>query len=99
MIEAGIRFYEKLLNKNIAIRELSGKDLYSVKGNEYPGLLRMNVYPLTTRKHFFENALKELREKEAKEKSVGNEDNSLNATNTTADAKWHLEKDRILFIS
>lgn len=65
MIEAGIRFYEKLLNKNIAMRELSGKDLYSVKGNEYSGILRMDVYPLTTRKLFFENALEELRKKEA----------------------------------
>lgn len=97
MIEAGIRFYEKLLNKNIAVRELSGKDLYSIKGNEYPGILRMNVYPLTARKHFFENALEELRQKEANEKNAGNDassqDNSKsdqsqkNTTTSTSDAK------------
>lgn len=87
-IEAGIRYYEKLLNKNIAVRELSGKDLYSVKGNEYPGILRMNVYPLTARKQFFEHALDELRKKEA-----------ANEKNASETAKWHLGKDRILFIS
>lgn len=89
MIEAGIRFYEKLLNKNIAVRELSGKDLYSIKGNEYPGILRMNVYPLTARKNFFENALKELRQKEANDasqdsKSDQNEKNTTTATIGTA---------------
>lgn len=83
MIEAGIRFYEKLLNKNIAIRELSEKNLYSVKGNEYPGILRMNVYPLTARKHFFENALEENRKKEASEK---NADNDLPAASTHSQA-------------
>lgn len=67
VIESGIRFYEKLLNKNIAIRELSGKDLYSVKGNEYPGILRYNVFPLTTRKLFLETALQEAKKKEADE--------------------------------
>lgn len=67
VIESGIRFYDKLLNKNIAIRELSGKDLYSVKGNEYPGLLRYNVFPLTTRKLFLETALQEAKKKEAAE--------------------------------
>lgn len=83
MIEAGIRFYEKLLNRNIAIRELSGKDLFTVKGNEFPGILRMNVYPLTARKHFFGNALEELRKKEANEKNAGDDaSQEQNATNS-----------------
>lgn len=70
VIEAGIRFYEKILNKNIAVRELSGKDLYSVKGNEYPGILRFNTLPLTTRKLFLEQALEESRKKEAAAKNT-----------------------------
>lgn len=70
MVEAGIRFYEKVLNKNIAIRELSGQDLYSVKGNEYPSLLRFNVFPLTTRKKFFEGKLEELQKKADEEKNA-----------------------------
>lgn len=81
VIESGIRFYEKLLNKNIAIRELSGSDLYSVKGNEYPGLLRYNVFPLTTRKLFLETALQEAKKKEAEEAEQNSE------SNTKAEAK------------
>lgn len=91
MIEAGIRYYEKLLNKNIAVRELSGEDLYSVKGNEYPGILRMNVYPLTARKLFFEKALEEQRKKDA---AIEKKD----ASSSSDTAKWHSEKDRILFV-
>lgn len=83
MIETGIRYYDKLLTKNMAIRELSGKDLYSKKGNEYPGILRMNVYPLTTRKLFFENALEELRKKKANENNASQDNNN----NTSKDSK------------
>ncbi|XP_055307159.1 uncharacterized protein LOC129571383 [Sitodiplosis mosellana] len=75
VIESGIRFYEKLLRKNIAIRELSGKDLYSVKGNEYPGLLRFNVFPLTTRKLFLQTALQETKKKETEDAKTDCEDN------------------------
>ncbi|XP_031616462.1 transmembrane protein 177 [Contarinia nasturtii] len=64
VIEGGIGFYEKMLNRNIAMRELSGKDLFSVKGNEYPGLLRYNALPLTKRKKNLEIALEEARKKE-----------------------------------
>lgn len=52
------------------MRELSGKDLYSVKGNDYPGLLRFNVFLLTTRKLFLETALQEARKKEAEEAEI-----------------------------
>lgn len=70
------------------MRELSGKDLYSVKGNEYPGILRMSAYPLTARKHFFENALVELRKKEADEKNADNDaSQGKNATNVSDNAK------------
>lgn len=70
MIEAGISFYEKVLNKNAAVRELSGKDLYSVKGNEYPSIMRFNTVPITSRKKFLEITLEELRQKEADEKKA-----------------------------
>lgn len=59
--ETGIRFYDKLLNKNIAVRELSGKDIYSVKGNEYPGFLRWTKLALTSRKQYFTEMLAEKR--------------------------------------
>lgn len=82
MIESGISFYEKLLNKNIAVRELSGQDLYSVKGNEHSGLLRFNVFPLTTRKLFLEKSLEDLRKKEAEQNNT-----TENATTNESNAK------------
>lgn len=82
MVEAGIRFYEKVLNKNIAIRQLSGQDLYSVKGNEYPSILRFNVFPLTTRKMFFEVKLEELKNKADEE-----ENDAANTTQVNVEPK------------
>lgn len=59
IIAAGVRFYRKLLQKNIAVRELSGDSTYTAKGNlNY--LLRQKTLPLTIRKMFFEMKLKEL---------------------------------------
>lgn len=69
------------MNKNKAIRELSGKDLYSVCGNEYPGLFQMRNLPLTTRKLYFQYRLKDYQDKA--------EEDAKNATqneqNTTAE--------------
>lgn len=63
LIEAGIRFYEKLLEKNIACRELTNDDSeYTASGNEN-FLVRQKRQPLTARKTFFEQKLKELDEK------------------------------------
>lgn len=63
-IEAGIRFYDKLAKKNIACRELTGDESqYTALGNEN-FILRQKRLPLTTRKSFFEEKLKELVEKE-----------------------------------
>lgn len=65
-IESGIRFYEKLLKKNIAIRELTSDDSqYTAKGNEN-FLIRTKSLPLTIRKTFFELKLKDFEEKKAK---------------------------------
>lgn len=76
IIEAGIRFYEKTLNKNIAMRELSGKNLYSAKGNEYPGFLRIDAFPLTSRKQFLETELEQRRKKEANATNNAQSDHS-----------------------
>lgn len=64
-IEAGIGFYDKLLKKNIACRQLSGDETeYTALGNEN-FIFRQKRLPLTIRKTFFEEKLKELDEKEA----------------------------------
>lgn len=53
-IEAGTRFYDKLLKKNIAIRELTGDSSeYTAMGNEN-FLIRNKRLPLTVRKTFFD---------------------------------------------
>lgn len=63
IIDAGIRFYDKLLKKNIAIRGLTGDDTYTVKGNEN-FLIRQKRLPLTIRKLYFEMRKKELEKSE-----------------------------------
>lgn len=50
---AGVEYYAKLLQKNIAIRELTNDNEYSSKGN-FNYLLRQRSMPLTLRKKFFE---------------------------------------------
>lgn len=65
-VEAGIRFYDKLLKKNIACRQLTGDNSqYTSFGNE-EFLIRTKRAPLTSRKVFFEQKLKELIEQEKK---------------------------------
>jgi len=63
--DAGARYYSKLLNKNVAIREISGNDLYTAKGNIHY-FIRQKSLPLTDRKRFFEKKLKEYRESSEK---------------------------------
>lgn len=70
---AGVRFYEKQLNKNISIRGLSGDhSVYTAKGN-LTYLFRNSHVPLTERKTFFEKKLKELEGKEEQEEEKGKE--------------------------
>jgi hypothetical protein len=65
VIDAGIRFYEKLLKKNVAIRHLANDTAtYTAYGNIH-SLLRQKSLPLTTRKAFFESQLKEGNEQKA----------------------------------
>lgn len=58
-VEAGVRFYRKLLQKNVAIRNLSEDHSYTVSGNENFGL-RQRSMPLTLRKSYFELRQNEL---------------------------------------
>lgn len=58
-IAAGVSFYDKLLKKNIAIRNLVGEDLYTANGND-KYLLRQKSLPLTMRKSYFQMKLDEL---------------------------------------
>lgn len=53
MIDAGIQFYDKMLKKNVALRNLIGKNIYSASGNENY-FLRLKSLPLTVRKSFFQ---------------------------------------------
>lgn len=59
LISAGVRFYEKLLDKNIAIRGLSqDTSVYTSKG-DLTFLFRKRCIPLTERKEYFEAKLKD----------------------------------------
>lgn len=60
-IDTGIAFYDKLLKKNVALRNLSGENIYTASGNENY-MLRQKSLPLTIRKAFFEMKKKELEE-------------------------------------
>lgn len=56
MVKAGVGFYEKILLKNIALRNLMNDETYSTKGNiNY--FIRNKSVPLTNRKQFFEQKL------------------------------------------
>lgn len=65
MIKSGISYYDKQLKKNIAIRELSGRNLYTAEGNEN-NFLRIKSLPITMRKQYFEKKLNECEQKEQK---------------------------------
>lgn len=75
-VESGVIFYEKILERNQALRELMGREgenKYSKLGNENFGL-RQPRLALIHRKQFFEERLKELQnatnEKDTEEKSI-----------------------------
>uniref|UniRef100_A0A182PHU4 Amino acid transporter n=1 Tax=Anopheles epiroticus TaxID=199890 RepID=A0A182PHU4_9DIPT len=58
VVDAGARFYDKVLKKNIAIRKLTGEDYYTAKGNvNY--MIRQKAAPLTLRKEFFQTGYKD----------------------------------------
>ncbi|CAH2108293.1 unnamed protein product [Euphydryas editha] len=64
-VESGVIFYEKLLQRNQALRELMGKEgekKYTKLGNENYGLRQPHV-ALIHRKQFFDLKLKESKEK------------------------------------
>ncbi|XP_055919768.1 transmembrane protein 177 [Eupeodes corollae] len=59
-VDAGRRFYDKLLKKNMALRALIGDDTYTSKGNEN-FYLRQKTLPLTIHKAFFEEEWNKLK--------------------------------------
>ncbi|XP_055839299.1 transmembrane protein 177 [Episyrphus balteatus] len=59
-VDAGVRYYDKLLKKNMALRALIGDDTYTSKGNEN-FYLRQKSLPLTIHKAFFEEEWKKLK--------------------------------------
>jgi len=59
MIAAGIQFYDKMLKKNVVMRNLTGQNIYSALGNENY-FLRLKSLPLTIRKSFFQMKQQEL---------------------------------------
>ena len=60
-IDAGIRFYDKLLKKNIAVRNIMQSTQYTAKGND-SYFLRQKALPLTIRKSYFELRWEELQQ-------------------------------------
>lgn len=63
-LEAGVRFYDKLLKKNMAVRELTGDyGMYTALGNDNFYFRRKRL-PLVIRKQYFEQRLEELTQKE-----------------------------------
>ncbi|KAG8229516.1 hypothetical protein J437_LFUL004922 [Ladona fulva] len=61
-IKGGVEFYSKILNRNIALRELlgnQGKKIFTALGNEQT-LIRQKHLPITVRKSYTEKRLKEL---------------------------------------
>uniref|UniRef100_A0A336KRZ3 CSON014677 protein n=1 Tax=Culicoides sonorensis TaxID=179676 RepID=A0A336KRZ3_CULSO len=62
MVDAGVRYYDKILQRNIALREITGDySLYSSGGN-VNFLVRQRTMPFTARKDFFQEQLKKLQE-------------------------------------
>lgn len=59
-VDAGARFYQKLLQKNIAVRNLNQDNSYTASGNLHFGL-RQKSLPLTIRKSYFEQQLEEFK--------------------------------------
>lgn len=64
-IQSGIEFYDNLLKRNIALRELMGSEgesSYSTIGNNL-FYFRQKTLPLTGRKKYFEKQLQEYKKK------------------------------------
>lgn len=71
-IESGVIFYEKILERNQALRELMGKEgekKYSMLGNENFGI-RQPRLALVHRKHYFEEKLKLLTQDDVEQEEI-----------------------------
>lgn len=63
IVEAGVGYYDKVLKRNVAFRNITGDlGIYSAAGNMNM-LFRMKMMPMTVRKEFFEKHLEEIQQK------------------------------------
>lgn len=74
MCDAGVRYHEKLLNKNKTLVALGVSDSYTSDGNNYY-YGRNKTEPITNRLDFFKSMLKEYQK--AKDESVVTSEESL----------------------
>lgn len=64
--DSGVRFYEKIMGKNKALRGITKTNTYSTEG-DICYLIRTKTFPYTARKALLQDKLKEYRDKEEKE--------------------------------
>jgi len=59
-IKAGIEYYEILIQRNLALRNIlpNGENMYSKEGNQIDFISELSELPLTYRKRYLENRLK-----------------------------------------
>lgn len=70
MVEAGVNFYTKLLNKNKAFAEISGKDENALRNFEYRWLV-FRTTPIIKRKEFFQSKLNDSRQQQKEAATAG----------------------------
>lgn len=72
MCQAGIEFYDKVRRKNLAIREMSGADLYQENGDEPIGFLQSEMITLNAsrRQQYLQLRLKQYQSESEKSKNV-----------------------------
>ncbi|XP_063852337.1 transmembrane protein 177-like [Scylla paramamosain] len=78
-VEGGVEFYEKILQRNVALRELMGPDgekNYTAKGNDEV-LLRTRHLPFTVRHEGMKKCLEKYEEEEKKKKEEEEEEEKV----------------------
>lgn len=85
--DAGVRYYDKLLNRNVAIRGLSDDESYSIKGN-INSFLREKSLPLTARKKFFETKLQQYQQYQQAKADETKDSEDLETNSTYKNVEW-----------
>lgn len=78
MCRAGIAFYDKVKQKNLALRELSGENIYEENGDQPSAFLQLKLITLTDskRQQYLQLRLNEyLAEQNGKTETIENEEN------------------------